>query len=71
MHFITTGFKRYSWTNSTDPRQRVPLTARPRQTIHASVFCSDFSESWQRLGSTFHHEAPMSELLDRGCEGSG
>ena len=25
MHFITTGYKRFSKTNSTDPRQRVPL----------------------------------------------
>ena len=26
MHFITNGYKRFSKTNSTDPRQRVPLT---------------------------------------------
>ena len=25
MHFITNGYKRFSKTNSTDPRQRVPL----------------------------------------------
>ena len=25
MHFIKNGFKRFSKTNSTDPRQRVPL----------------------------------------------
>ena len=27
MHFITKGFKRFSKSNSTDPRQRVPLKA--------------------------------------------
>ena len=26
MHFIKNGYKRFSKTNSTDPRQRVPLT---------------------------------------------
>ena len=26
MHFITDGYKPFSQTNSTDPRQRVPLT---------------------------------------------
>ena len=26
MHFMTNGYKRFSKTNSTDPRQRVPLT---------------------------------------------
>ena len=26
MHFITSGYKHLSKTNSTDPRQRVPLT---------------------------------------------
>ena len=26
MHLITNGFKRFSKTNSSDPRQRVPLT---------------------------------------------
>ena len=26
MHFIANGYKRFSETNSTDPRQRVPLT---------------------------------------------
>ena len=25
VHFVTTGYKRFSKTNSTDPRQRVPL----------------------------------------------
>ena len=26
MHFITNGFKCFLWTNSSDPRQRVPLS---------------------------------------------
>ena len=28
MHFITNGYKRFSKTNSTDPRQRVPLRTK-------------------------------------------
>ena len=28
MHFIKNGFRRFSKTNSTDPRQRVPLKER-------------------------------------------
>ena len=28
MHFITNGYKRFLKTNSTDPRQRVPLSIR-------------------------------------------
>ena len=29
IHFVTNGFKRFSKTNSTDPRQRVPLRLNP------------------------------------------
>ena len=33
MHFITNGYKRFSKTNSTDRRQRVPLTSLPRSEL--------------------------------------
>ena len=46
MHFITNGFKHFSKTNSTDPRQRVPLNsfmklgpASMANSKLASLFC--------------------------------
>ena len=32
MHFITNGYKRFSKTNSTDPRQRAPLSVLLKDT---------------------------------------
>ena len=47
MHFITNGYKRFSKTNSTDPRQRVPLIrtfdAIVRRFISPKVHWSDGS----------------------------
>ena len=36
MHFITNSYKRFSKTNSTDPRQRVPLTETQGLTSYLS-----------------------------------
>ena len=49
MHFITNGYKRFSKTNSTDPRQRVPLIAMGMEmdglvsTIHHSLAVKVFT----------------------------
>ena len=34
MHFITNGYKCFSKTNSTDPRQRVPLSGYVKDTSY-------------------------------------
>ena len=45
MHFITNGYKRFSKTNSTDPRQRVPLTIFEmllvRKPVHEATYNND------------------------------
>ena len=37
MHFITNGYKRFSKTNSTNPRQRVPLITKAWVTSATNV----------------------------------
>ena len=57
MHFVTNGFKRFSKTNSTDPRQRVPL----RCWITAEIVTA-----WEVENPRFHlHLYQMSELWGR------
>ena len=44
MHFITNGYKYFLKTNSTDPRQRVPLTI-----YHTSNYCKSSTSSRHSL----------------------
>ena len=50
MHFITNGYKRFSKTNSTDPRQRVPLKTLHEVVCSANlgVFLLSFNQSIKR-----------------------
>ena len=46
VHFITNGYKRFSKTNSTDPRQRVPLTQNDI-TLHQDELKMTFLHSFK------------------------
>ena len=59
-HFITNVFKRFSWTNSFDLRQRVPLTARPQHFHYRFVFSvvsSSETQDLQSAGEPLDNEA--------------
>ena len=59
MHFITNGYKHFSKTNSTDPRQRVPL-----RTLANGMQSSVNFEPWFRyLGNCDGSE--LGELLTK------
>ena len=63
MHLITNGYKRFSKTNSTDPRQRVPLTITVLTHSSGAPFAAPHQIVYKKYVTSRYYNTPLARSV--------